>query len=434
MASQSLPIEGMSCASCVGRVERALRAVPGVVDATVNLATEQATVTGAVDVAALIEAVNAAGYAARERAPAAVDDGAAERREAEAQVLRRDVIVAAALTLPVFALEMGSHLIPALHHLIAQTIGMQANWIIQFTLTTLVLVFPGLRFYVQGIPALARGAPDMNSLVAVGTLAAYAYSLVATFAPAVLPAGTVNVYYEAAAVIVTLILLGRYLEARAKGRTSDAIRRLIGLKAKTARVRRGERASELPIDEVIVGDLIEMRPGERVPVDGEVVEGESYVDESMVTGESVPVAKGVGKTVVGGTVNQTGSFAFRATAVGGATMLAQIIRMVEEAQGSKLPIQALVDRVTMWFVPAVMGVAVVTFLVLFLQFGSILVPIKAKWLVLGLALIDLFAGVSGTQSGIAHFAHLGGMLVGLVVILYWRGKIPFLRPKQKMYW
>lgn len=269
--------------------------------------------------------------------------------------------MAAGLTLPIFVLEMGAHVIPGLHHLIATTIGMGTSWMIQFVLTTLVLAFPGLRFYRKGIPALLRGAPDMNSLVAVGTLAAYGYSLVATFAPALLPAGTVNVYFEAAAVIVTLILLGRVLEARAKGRTSDAIRRLVGLQAKTARVRRDGFVGEIDVADVVPSDIVEVRPGERVPVDGEVIDGESWIDESMMTGEPLPVAKAAGATVTGGTVNQTGAFTFRATAVGGDTMLAQIIRMVEEAQGSKLPIQGLVDRITMWFVPVVMALAALTF-------------------------------------------------------------------------
>ncbi|MFZ3584002.1 heavy metal translocating P-type ATPase [Loktanella sp. DJP18] len=357
-----LAIDGMTCASCVGRVERALRAVPGVTEATVNLATERATVMGSVDVATLIRVVEEVGYDAR-----AVDRSSAANAEAEAQkeeerrVLSRDLAIAAGLTLPVFVLEMGSHVIPGMHHLIASTIGLTASWLIQFLLTTLVLAFPGIRFYRKGIPALLRAAPDMNSLVAVGTLAAYAYSLVATFAPALLPPGTVNVYYEAAAVIVTLILLGRVLEARAKGRTSEAIKRLVGLQAKTARVRRGESVAEIEISDVALGDIVEVRPGERVPVDGDVIEGESWIDESMITGEPIPVAKSAGALVTGGTVNQTGAFAFRATAVGGDTMLAQIIRMVEEAQGSKLPIQGLVDKITMWFVPAVMTLAALTF-------------------------------------------------------------------------
>ena len=367
-STHELEIEGMTCASCVGRVERALQAVPGVAQAHVNLATECAKVTGTADVDAVIAAIDRAGYDARPRRAVAEDNTLAERREAEATELRRDLIIAAVLTLPVFALEMGAHMIPPVHHLIMSTIGMQTSWLIQFALTTLVMAFPGIRFYTLGFPALLRGAPDMNSLVAVGTMAAYLYSLVATFAPALLPQGTVNAYYEPAAVIVTLILLGRWLEARAKGRTSQAIQRLIGLQSKTARVRRDGASVDIPMAEVAPGDVIELRPGERVPVDGEVIEGVSYVDESMITGEPVPVEKRSGATVVGGTVNQTGALALRATAVGGDTMLAQIIRMVETAQGAKLPIQAMVDRVTMWFVPAVIAVALVTFTIWF-SFG-----------------------------------------------------------------
>ena len=361
-----LAIDGMTCASCVGRVERALRAVPGVTESTVNLATERATVRGSVDATILIAAVADVGYEARpvDRSGAANAEAEAKKEE-ERRILSRDLAVAAGLTAPVFLLEMGSHVIPGMHDLIVSTIGLTASWLIQFGLTTLVLAFPGIRFYRKGIPALLRAAPDMNSLVAVGTLAAYAYSLIATFAPALLPAGTVNVYYEAAAVIVTLILLGRVLEARAKGRTSEAIKRLVGLQAKTARVRRGESVAEIEVSDVASSDIIEVRPGERVPVDGEVIEGESWIDESMITGEPLPVAKSAGASVTGGTVNQTGAFAFRVTAVGDDTMLAQIIRMVEQAQGSKLPIQGLVDKITMWFVPAVMTLAALTFSVWF---------------------------------------------------------------------
>lgn len=364
-----LSVEGMTCASCVGRVEKALKAIPGVDEAIVNLATERAHVRGSVDPNTLIAAIQAAGYGARAIDLGASDDvEAAERKDAERAALKRDLTLAAVLTLPVFVLEMGSHLIPGVHELIMRTIGAQWNWYIQFALTTLVLAVPGIRFYQKGIPALFRLAPDMNSLVAVGTLAAYAYSLVATFAPSLLPERTVNVYYEAAAVIVTLILLGRFLEARAKGRTSEAIKRLVGLQAKTARVRRGDALLEIPITDVVAGDIVEVRPGGRIPVDGEVTEGHSYVDESMITGEPIPVAKTDGSILVGGTVNQKGALSFRATAVGGATVLSQIIRMVEQAQGSKLPIEALVDKVTMWFVPAVMAAAALTFIV-WLVFG-----------------------------------------------------------------
>ena len=358
--SIELAVEGMTCASCVGRVERA----------AVNLATGRATVQGHVAEQALVDAIAGAGYRAAPLdplAPAGVDE-ATERRDAERRALGRDVLVAAALALPVFLLEMGTHLVPGMHAWVDQAIGIQRSWLLQFVLTTLVLVFPGRRFYTTGFPALFRLAPDMNSLVAAGTLAAWGYSVVATFAPGLLPAGTVNVYYEAAAVIVVLVLLGRWLEARAKGRTSEAIKRLVSLQPAVAQVVRDGQTMEVPVSDVVAGDLVAVRPGERVPVDGEVTEGTSWVDESMITGEPVPVEKGPGSEVVGGTVNQKGAFTLRATAVGGQTVLAQIIRMVEQAQGSKLPIQAMVDRVTRWFVPAVMLAALLTFIV-WLVFG-----------------------------------------------------------------
>ncbi|ELA2859186.1 copper-translocating P-type ATPase [Salmonella enterica] len=364
-----LAVEGMTCASCVGRVEKALKAVPGVTEATVNLATERATVRGVAAVADLIAAIEKVGYEANPvDTGAQADEEAAEKKDAERAELKRDLTLAAVLALPVFVLEMGSHMIPGMHEWVASTIGIQQSWYLQFVLTLLVLAIPGWRFYEKGFPALFRLGPDMNSLVAVGTAAAFGYSMVATFAPSLLPAGTVNVYYEAAAVIVALILLGRFLEARAKGRTSEAIKRLVGLQAKEAHVLRDGRIVDIPINDVAQGDIVEVRPGERVPVDGEVTEGRSFVDESMITGEPIPVEKAEGSTVVGGTVNQKGALTLRATAVGGQTMLAQIIRMVEQAQGSKLPIQAVVAKVTLWFVPAVMLAAVLTFLV-WLVFG-----------------------------------------------------------------
>jgi Cu+-exporting ATPase len=368
--SIELKIDGMTCVSCVNRVEKALRRVPGVEDASVNLATERASIRylGNADIVdRLIGAVEQTGYEAK---PIQREDGQADRereaRDAEIAGLRRSVFIAAILTLPVFALEMGSHFIPAIHDWVMGTLGHSTSWYLQFALTTLVLFGPGLRFFRKGVPALLRGSPDMNSLVVLGTSAAYAYSVVATFLPGLLPEDMDNVYYEAAAVIVTLILLGRYLEAKAKGRTSEAIKRLVGLQAKTARVVRDGEAQEIPLDQVLAGDLVQVRPGEKVPVDGDVVEGSSFVDESMITGEPVPVKKLQGSEVVGGTINKTGSFTFRATRIGADTVLAQIIRMVEQAQGSKLPIQALVDKVTAWFVPAVMAAAVLTFLVWFL--------------------------------------------------------------------
>jgi Cu+-exporting ATPase len=369
--SIELTIEGMTCASCVSRIEKALAAVPGVISAVVNLATEKAVVvvaSGAVTRSTLEATVRATGYAVVKPAATQASDTAEDRRETELRHLRNALALAAVMTVPLFVMEMGSHYVPAIHDWIMLNIGMANNLYIQFALATVVLFGPGLRFFRKGIPNLVRLAPDMNSLVVLGTSAAWGYSVVSTFAPAVLPAGTSYVYYEAAAVIVTLILLGRYLEARAKGRTSQAIKRLVGLQPKTARVVRNGAMLELPLEQVVVGDLIEIRPGDRVPVDGVVASGESHIDESMISGEPLPVRKRVGDEVVGGTINRTGAFTFAATKVGADTVLAQIIRMVEAAQGSKLPIQALVDKVTAWFVPAVIGVAVLTF---------------AAWLVLG---------------------------------------------------
>jgi len=246
---------------------------------------------------------------------------------------------------------------------IENSIGMQTSWIIQFVLAVIVLFGPGRRFFTKGIPALLRGAPDMNSLVAVGTGAAWTYSVVATFLPSLLPEGVRAVYFEAAAVIVVLILIGRWLEARAKGRTGVAIQALLGLQVRTARVLRDGEAVEVDVDTLRQGDTILVRPGERIPVDGEVFEGTSNVDESMITGEPIPIAKAAGSTVTSGTVNGTGSLTLQASRVGADTTLSQIIRMVEEAKGAKLPIQGLVDRVTLWFVPAVMALAALTVVV-----------------------------------------------------------------------
>lgn len=370
-ATMDLGIEGMTCASCVRRVEKAISAVPGVTEVSVNLATERAHVktAGHVTHDAIATAVEKAGYAAHPPAPSGEDHSAhLHAKEGEAAALRRDVIVAGLLTLPLFVLEMGSHLYEPFHHWLLMTVGRQPLYTAYFVLATVVLFGPGLRFFRKGVPALMRFAPEMNALVVLGASAAWGYSVVATFLPQVLPAGTANVYFEAAAVIVTLILLGRYLEAKAKGRTSDAIRRLMRLQPDTALVERDGDFVEVPLGEVMVGNLIQVRPGDRIAVDGEVVRGQSWVDESMVSGEPVPVEKNPGSEVVGGTINKTGSFVFRATKVGADTLLSQIVRMVESAQGSKLPIQALVDRITAWFVPAVMAAAVATFLV-WLFFG-----------------------------------------------------------------
>ncbi|MEY8882423.1 heavy metal translocating P-type ATPase [Donghicola sp. XS_ASV15] len=355
-----LDLEGLSCASCVLRVEKALSGVEGVVEPKVNLAEDRlrATVYSGVSATELIAMVKQAGYGARLRT-----DETAEGVDKSAQY-RKKFILSAALTLPVFILAMGRHWLPGFGGLIDATLGMRGDMILQFILTTLVLAWPGRGFFELGVPALVRGAPDMNALVALGTLAAWGYSTVVTFLPSTAAVAGHGVYFEAAAVISTLILLGRWMEARAKGRTGAAIRALMDLSPKTARVERPDGSvEERPLAEIQSGDTLQLRPGERVAVDGTVLSGESHVDESMLTGEPVPVAKAEGDTVSAGTLNTNGALRLRADAVGSQTALAQIIRMVESAQGARLPVQALIDRVTMWFVPAVLVVAALTFLV-----------------------------------------------------------------------
>ncbi|MCL3881534.1 heavy metal translocating P-type ATPase [Marivita sp. GX14005] len=353
-----LSITGMSCASCTGRVERALQEVPGVLSAHVNLATETAEVRvldGAVDVGELAKTVTETGYPATP-----MGEDTPVEPASETAPLKRDTLIAGALTLPVFITEMGGHIFPPLHHAIMDSIGIQTFWVLQFLLITLVLAWPGRRFFRIGLPLLVKGSPDMNSLVALGTLAAWGYSTIATFAPGLLPEGTRAVYFEAAGVIVTLILAGRWMEARAKGRTGAAIKRLIGLRPDRVRVERDGVFTEIPLSEVETGDIVEARPGARIAVDGVVLTGQSFVDEAMITGEPAPVAKSEGSEVTGGTINGQSPLTYRATAVGSDTVLARIIDMVQTAQGAKLPIQALADKVVRVFVPVVLAIAAVT--------------------------------------------------------------------------
>ncbi|NIY80778.1 cadmium-translocating P-type ATPase [Celeribacter sp. HF31] len=378
-------VHGMTCASCVGRVERALAQEEGVTEASVNLAAETATVSylsGVQDVESLTKAIAKAGYEAKPR----IDrDAAPENRKAdEARALKSKLILAAAPTLPIFIIEMGGHLIPALHHWWMMTVPEWLWRMVQFALTAVVLAVPGRVFFAKGIPSLLKGGPDMNALVALGAGAAFVYSTVVTFWPQIVPMGAQNVYFEAAAVIVTLILLGRFLEARAKGQTGEAIRKLAGMRAKTARVERDGEVIELPIEEVVVGDVLHLRPGEKIAVDGKVLTGESHVDEAMISGEPIPVAKTEGSPVIAGTVNREGAMTYVAEKVGADTMLAQIIRMVEEAQGAKLPIQSMVDKVTMYFVPAVMALAAVTVVIWFAVGPE---PALAHALVAGVAVL-----------------------------------------------
>ncbi len=438
-----IAVEGMTCASCVRRVEMAAGKVEGVASSAVNFATESLTVepgagfsaeklaaairkagyepkaerisltlakvpdapaaarlqavlmavrgvvsseieVGRPDISidmfgrdgkrALTAALKAAGFAlaapgGATGAQAGVTVGhdhpagghAHNHHDEDAGVLKRDLAIAGVLTLPLFVLEMGGHLYPPFHHALMGAVDRQVLYYIYAALATGVIFGPGWRFLKAGIPALLRGHPEMNSLVAVGVTAAYLYSLVVTFLPGLLPEQSRFVYYEAATVIVTLILLGRLLETRARGRTGIAIRRLMGLQAKTARVERDGQTFDIPTDEVMAGDVVIVRPGERVAVDGTVVDGASNIDESMISGEPLPVEKTAGSPVTGGTINGSGSFRFRAEKVGAETVLSQIIALVEAAQGAKLPIQAVVDRVTGWFVPAVIAVALLTF-------------------------------------------------------------------------
>ena len=359
----TVPVEGMSCASCVLRVEKALKKVEGVRAATVNLATEQTTITfdpARVTLDRLRQAVSDAGYALGKPVGQDLPEEGAGRYNAGLHRLKTELVVSVALTVPVMVISMLS-MTSWFHDMVP--LGMHATNILLLLLTTPVLLFSGRRFFAGFWKTVRHATADMNTLVAVGTGAAFLYSGAAVLFPAWLEgaaeAGTV--YFDTAAAIITLILIGRYIEARAKRRASDAIRSLLGLQPPTARVVREGTESDIPVNQVILDDIVIVRPGERVPVDGLVASGSTTVDESMVTGESLPVEKSPGDRIVGGTVNRNGSVTLRATAVGAHTLLAQIVKLVEEAQGSKAPIQSLADRIASVFVPSVIALAVLTF-------------------------------------------------------------------------
>jgi Cu+-exporting ATPase len=361
--SLTIPIEGMSCASCVARIEQGLQATPGVLRASVNLATEQASVDyrpGAVTPDAIADSIRSLGYTPR--MPAARKTDAAAAREDTTRPLFVQFLAAAALTVPVMALGMGEHLGLA----ISQAASFQLQWL----LATPIQFWAGWRFYKGAVAVARHGSTDMNTLIAVGTSAAYGYSVAAVLAPDVFAATgqAPAVYFDTSASIVTLILFGRLLEARAKGRASEAIRALAGLQPKQARVIRDGRELDLPVEAVRVGDLVVVRPGEKIPVDGVVRQGASAVDESMITGESLPVDKQPGDPVIGATLNRAGSLRIEAARVGRDTALARIIRIVEEAQAAKPPLARLADRIASYFVPAVLGIAGATF-ALWLVFG-----------------------------------------------------------------
>ena len=356
-------VGGMTCANCVARVERALAKLPGVLAATVNLATERAAVRylpGAVGPDEIASAITQAGYEPRVLADDVDAEGLARKRALRER--RRETVIAALLTVPIVMLSLGAMVAPGIDRALAAVAPSPQFWAwVQLALGTAVTFWPGRRFFSAGWAAYRHLSPDMNSLVMTGVGAAYVYSAMVVIAPHLFPPEARNLYFESAAVVITLILMGKYLEELSKGRAGAAIRKLIGLQAKTARVLRDGREQDVPIHNVVRGDLVVVRPGERVPVDGEVRDGKSYVDESMLTGEPMPVAKRAGERVVGGTVNQHGLLRVEARHVGKETMLAQIIRMVEQAQGSKLPIQKVADRVVSVFTPIVLVIAAATF-------------------------------------------------------------------------
>lgn len=386
-----LAVEGMTCASCVGRVERALTRLPGVLEASVNLATERATVRfipAMVAADELAAAVSEAGYAARPLGEQGADGSEdADKRRATLHAMRRDVIVAAGLALVIMLLSMGASYIPALERALTAASPFAHFWEwVQFALASVVLFGPGRRFFRPGLIAYRHLSPDMNSLVATGTGAAWAYSALVLVAPALFPLLARHVYFDSAAVVVAAVLGGKYLEALAKGRTSAAIRKLVGLQSKTARrLDQNGNEHDVPVSQVHRGDRLVVRPGERLPVDGRVAEGRAHVDQAMLTGEPLPVSRGEGDDVVGGTVCQDGRLVIEVTSVGRDTVLAQIIKLVESAQTGKLPIQGLADRVVRIFTPLVLLIAVVTFAVWMVVAGNISVALVAAVAVLVVA-------------------------------------------------
>lgn len=383
-------VKGMHCASCVRTLERALKKVDGVTDAIVNLATEKATVTYDPKKATdqhLSSAIANVGYTAMLAEEAKTEDEEKKEKQKELSNLRNKVII---------SLILGGLIVWG-------GFSGMSFWV-QFLLATPVQFWAGLDFYKAALPALKRRTANMDTLVAIGTSVAYFYSASALIFPNIEP------YFDVAAVIIGLVLLGRYLEARAKAGTSEAIKKLIGLQAKTARVLKNGKEVDIPINQVEIGDIIRVRPGEKIPVDGIIIEGESSIDESMITGESIPVDKTKGDTVVGATMNKTGSFTYRATKVGQETMLAQIIKLVQEAQGSKAPIQRLADLISSYFVPVVIMLAIATFVawyvfggpqaILFAILNTVAVLIIACPCAMGLATPT--AIMVGTGKGAEH--------------------------------
>ncbi|MCH8286067.1 heavy metal translocating P-type ATPase, partial [candidate division KSB1 bacterium] len=357
METKEIFINDMHCASCVTSIEKSLNHVEGVQEATVNLATNKATVSfdeNVSTVSDLEKAVREAGYTpyiqpepeqtGKPGQTKPMEDYEKKAREKEMSLLKKKLVISAVLT----TLAM----LFSFHSILPVLSGFSQNnvFFILFVIVTPVQFYVGIQFYTGFFKSLRRRSADMNSLIAIGTSAAYFYSVVVTFFPDLLPTGSREVYFDTAAVIITLIIFGRFLEAKAKSKTSDAIKKLMGLQAKTALVIRDGKELEIPVDEVQVSDIVLVKPGQKIPVDGIVVSGSSSVDESMITGESIPVDKSEGDKVVGATINKQGALKVKASKIGSDTVLSQIIKLVEQAQGSKAPIQRLADKVAGIFV------------------------------------------------------------------------------------
>ncbi len=365
-AEMRVRIEGLHCASCVSFIEEALRGVPGVLEATVNPGTETAQiryVPGQVDFSAVKAAIESTGYKTVHRVEEEEPpDQEAAAREREYRTLMRKFWFAAIISIPVL-ITAYPEFVPFLRDLPRST--MRIIWAIDALLTLPVLFWSGQRFFTGAWSAFRHHSADMNTLIALGTGAAWLYSVAAIAVPQAFPEGTAEPFFDVVAVVIALVILGQALEVRAKGRTSEAIKKLLDLQAKTARVLRDGQEIDIPVEEVLVGDIVIVRPGEKVPVDGVVIEGRSSLDESMITGEPIPVEKNPGDEVIGGTINKTGAFRFRATRVGKDTALAQIVKLVQQAQGTKPPIARLADVVSGYFVPTVMIIAILAFLAWF---------------------------------------------------------------------
>ncbi len=411
-AKTRMGIEDLRCASCVTFIEEALKATPGVIDATVNVGTQEATIEYLPELTSLANlraAIENVGYKTRPAASEEPVDKVQEEQEREYRTLMAKFWFAAIISIPVLLTAYPQY-VPIVRDWSMSTLRLV--WGAAAILTLPVLMWSGSGFFTGAIAAIKHRSANMNTLIATGTAAAWLYSTFAILFPAIFPEGTAEPFYDVVAVVIALVILGQALELRAKGRTSEAIKKLMGLQAKTARVIRNGQEMDIPVEEVLVGDVIQVRPGEKIPVDGEVIEGSSTIDESMLTGESLPVSKGPGDEVIGATMNKTGAFKFRATKVGKDTALAQIVKMVQEAQNSKAPIARLADVVSGYFVPTVMIIAVLTFVVwydfgpapsiIFALVTSVTVLIIACPCALGLATpMSLMVGIGkGAENGI----------------------------------